>query len=55
MNELNNIKNLGGGQRIDSLQSLRSLAFLGIFTSHAYLNTQLGAWGYLYFLSCQGF
>lgn len=41
-------------KRLKSLQALRGLAFLGIFTSHIYV-TQLGAWGVSIFFVLSGF
>ena len=44
-----------GGGRIDSLQAVRALAFLGIFVSHSELSSQLGAWGVSVFFVLSGF
>lgn len=41
-------------KKLSSLQAVRALAFLGIFTCHAGLN-QLGAWGASVFLMLSGF
>ncbi len=41
-------------KKLSSLQALRALAFMGIFTCHAGL-TQLGAWGASVFLVLSGF
>lgn len=40
--------------KIEALQTVRALAFLGICSGHCSL-TQLGAWGWLYFLIYQDF
>ncbi len=43
------------GGRLGQLQSLRALAFLGIFISHSGLSSQLGAWGVSVFFVLSGF
>ncbi len=42
-------------QKIDSLQVLRTFAFLGIFTSHSHIFPPLGAWGVSVFFILSGF
>lgn len=42
-------------EKLDSLQALRALAFLGIFSSHAVVGNSLGAWGVSIFIVMSGF
>ncbi len=48
------VRNMSEQKKLPSLQALRALAFIGIFTCHAGL-TQLGAWGASVFLVLSGF
>ena len=52
---MNNALSASRGGRIDSLQAVRALAFLGIFVSHSELSSQLGAWGVSVFFVLSGF
>ena len=51
---INNM-NMEKKQKIDSLQVLRTFAFLGIFLSHSHIFPPLGAWGVSVFFILSGF